>query len=186
MTVGGSESLGKVVFTGFKHSGKSVIGSMVAEKLGFRFIDIDDFIEDEYESSGEGRLPVREIYKKIGPAGFEKLESDALKRAALEKNAVISLGGGSPLNPGFDKKLFGASVFVYLAVREDVLFERIIAKGIPPFLDAERPRESMEELLEKRTPFYESISDIKIDNSDREPAAVAELILDELRKTYAG
>ena len=186
MTIVGKASYDKVVFAGFKHSGKSLIGKMVAEKLGFRFVDIDDVIEDEYVAGGGEKATVREIYKKLGGEGFVELEALAIRVVAGEKGVVISLGGASPLNSGFDKALFGRAVFVYLAVRPDVLYERIIAKGIPPFLDEERPRGSMDELLEKRTPYYESISDIKVDNTDREPAEVAGGIIEELGRRYAG
>lgn len=125
-------------------------------------------------------MGVREIYTTLGKKGFEKLEAEALAQACVVDNAVISLGGGSPINEAFNKRDFENGVFVYIRVEPDVLFERIGKNGFPPFFDADNPRKSFDELFRERTPYYERIADITVDNSSREPQEVTSEILERI------
>lgn len=170
----------KVVLAGFKHCGKSLIGSLLADKTEFRLLDIDSLIVENYFNAHGGRMGVREIYTTLGKSGFDKLEADALARASRSDNSVISLGGGSPINEAFSKQDFENGIFIYLRVEPDVLFERIEKNGFPPFYDAENPRKSFDELFHERMPYYEKIADITVDNSNREPEEVISEILERL------
>ncbi len=171
---------GKIVMLGFKGSGKSSVGKQLAKQCGFAFVDIDAVIESAHAKGGR-RSGVRAIYKKHGREYFLKMEGNALKKTARMAKAVISLGGASPLNPAFDKALFTNARFVYLKARRDVLFARIMEKGIPPFFDKENPRRSFNALFKQRTPVYERIADIIEENSGtRTPGEVAGGILKKL------
>lgn len=176
----------KVVLTGFKHCGKTFIGGLLAEKTGYSFLDIDSSIVENYRNAHGGRMGVREIYTTLGKAGFEKLEAEALARASQENRAVISLGGGSPINEAFYKGDFYNAVFVYLKVEPDVLFERIGKNGFPPFYDVGNPRKSFDKLFSERTPYYEKVADITVDNSNRHPEEVVSEILGKIGSFYAG
>ncbi|MEE8483642.1 MAG: shikimate kinase [Nitrospinota bacterium] len=179
-----------VVVIGFKSSGKTRIGKLLAKNLGLEYIDIDTLIEDEHASSGNspGNRPatVRGIYKKFGKEIFCKLESKALKKAARKRKSVISLGGGSPVNKSFKKADFINAAFVYLCASPAILYGRIKAKGLPPFLDKKRPLASFNELYKKRAPVYEKIADITVDNASGRPARVCDEIIKKLEEVYGG
>ena len=169
-----------IALTGFKSSGKTRIGKMLAKKMGMDYLDIDSVIEEIHSRSGNAETSVRNIYKKHGADYFLRLEGDALKEAAKKESVVLSLGGGSPLNPKFKKSDFKGSLFVYLNVKPSMLYARIRQKGFPPFIDTTRPRASFDELLAKRAPVYEKITDVTVDNTDRKPMECVNEIIKKL------
>jgi shikimate kinase len=80
-----------VVLIGYMASGKSTIGKILAKKLGYDFIDLDDFIEGKEHST------VADIFKTKGEIYFRKIESQYLKDILSGKNKIVlSLGGGTP------------------------------------------------------------------------------------------
>lgn len=175
-----------IALIGFKGSGKSRIGKMLAGKLDMNYLDIDTVIEEIHSRSGKNRMRVRSIYKKYGAEYFRELEARALKETAKKRSLVLSLGGGSPLNPRFKKAGFKGTRFIYLNVKPSVLYARIRRKGLPPFMDKKRPRKSFDELLAKRTPVYEKIADITVDNTKRKPSDCVNEIMEKLEKKFGG
>ena len=88
------------------------------------------------------KLSVREIYIRLGEEGFRKLEAEAIRSVTVDgQPKIIALGGGALSNSFLtedDLKKLG--VIVCLDVPDSVAFERILKKGLPPFLkDAEDP-----------------------------------------------
>lgn len=80
-----------IVLMGYMGCGKSSIGKELSENMQMPYIDLDDFIEEK-----EGKT-VQEIFKTRGELFFRKLETKSLKELlSLYKNAVVSLGGGTP------------------------------------------------------------------------------------------
>ncbi len=175
-----------VVLIGFKSSGKTRIGKLLAKKLDLEYLDIDTLIEREHATSGNSPANVRSIYKKFGKETFLKLESKALKEAARKRKSVISLGGGSPANKSFKKADFNNAAFVYLCTPPAILYGRIKAKGLPPFLDQKRPFASFNELYKKRAPVYEKLADVAVDNASGRPARVRDEIIKKLEEVYGG
>lgn len=153
---------------------------MLAKKLEMDYLDTDSIMEEAHSRGPDGRLSVRAIYKNCGEDYFQKLELKAVRQAARENSVVLSLGGGTPLNSGFRKSIFKRTRFVYLDVKPSVLYERIKAKGLPPFFDKNRPKKSFTELLAKRRPVYEKLADITVDNTDRKPAECVAEIMEKL------
>jgi shikimate kinase len=84
------KGIDRVVLTGFMGSGKSTLGAMLAEQLGWRFLDLDSEIERR-----EGRT-VAGIFAESGEAQFRKLESAALATLLGRRRVVLALGGGAP------------------------------------------------------------------------------------------
>ncbi len=72
-------------------SGKSTFGKILAEKLNYQFIDLDDYIEKNE------KLTINDIFKIKGEIHFRKLETLYLKELLdSKKDLVLSLGGGTP------------------------------------------------------------------------------------------
>ena len=80
----------RIVLTGFMGSGKTTIGSLLAERLGWKFVDLDHEIERR-----EGRS-VPSIFAESGEARFRHAESAALAAVLGRKRIVLALGGGAP------------------------------------------------------------------------------------------
>ena len=83
-----------VCLAGFMGSGKSTVGRLLAQQLGWRFVDLDERIEQQ---SG---LRITAIFDRLGEASFREVERAELSRALGEASAspvpvVLALGGGT-------------------------------------------------------------------------------------------
>jgi len=172
----------QIAIIGFKGCGKSTAGKLLAARLGRPFTDTDDILEEIYKEKSGQALSFREIYVKHGRAYFEDLETEAIRRALDGEGRVISFGGGSLMT--MDAKGIGVNdtVFIYLTASPDVLFDRIIANGIPAFFSSANPRDSFNQLLEKRRPIYERYATITVDNSFFSPEDTAGEMARELKE----
>jgi shikimate kinase len=77
------------VLTGFMGSGKSTVGPLLAARLGWRFVDVDDVIE------AEAGTKITELFAKYGEAAFRRREHEAIARLAEGEELVLALGGGA-------------------------------------------------------------------------------------------
>ena len=105
---------------GFKNSGKTTFGRILAGRLGLEFLDLDEYIENR-----EGKS-IPEIYTMLGEEGFRRLEWKALKEGAGEHNhIVISTGGGAPCHCDNMALMDKFGDVIYLNVSNDLLVERL-------------------------------------------------------------
>lgn len=140
-----------IILGGIKHTGKSTVGHILSKRLELPFHDLDDLILKILPF----KWSVRKWYREMGADAFMQKEAQALRTYLGEMNedelSILSLGGGTLENPEAVKLLKdgGARIFI-LDEEEDILFERIIRKGIPPFLKGDDPKASFGELYKKR------------------------------------
>lgn len=80
---------GRIVLTGFMGSGKSTVGPLVAGRLGWKFIDVDDVIE------AEAGCTIPELFRRDGEAAFRERERATIARLADADALVLALGGGA-------------------------------------------------------------------------------------------
>jgi shikimate kinase len=157
---------------GFMGSGKTTVGTLLARQLAWRFVDLDDRIE---ESAG---LPIPEIFERLGETFFRQLEADqlrtALGRAAeLKQGTILALGGGTYAQPGCPEFLRSTGVPVlWLDSPMEVLLSRCMTMtGRPMFRD----EGSFRSLHAQRLPSYQ-LADYRVDSSS-EPAEIVAQIL---------
>ncbi len=104
----------KIVLLGYMGSGKSTIGKLLASKLQYQFIDLDQYIEEQ-----EGTT-ISNIFRNNGEIYFRKKEHHYLKEVlAFEQDIVLSLGGGTPCFAGnmeVVNKFDTASVYLKLSI----------------------------------------------------------------------
>ena len=112
---------------GYKTSGKTTLGKELAQHLKMKFIDLDEFIEQEQNSS------IPEIYTSLGEEKFRTLEWKALKKIVEEDNVVVSTGGGAPCFCDNMNIMQTYGETIYLRIDEDILLERlkVAAKSRP-------------------------------------------------------
>jgi shikimate kinase len=153
-------------------SGKTTIGTLLARQLAWRFVDLDDRIE---ESAG---LAIPEIFERLGEPAFRQIEADqlraALGRAAESKEStVLALGGGTYAQPGCPEFLRAAGVPVlWLDSPIEVLLSRCMAmSGRPLFRD----EDSFRSLHAQRLPSYR-LADQRVDGSGEPAQVVAEIL----------
>lgn len=153
-------------------SGKTTVGTLLARQLAWRFVDLDERIE---ESAG---LPIPQIFERFGELSFRQIEADQL-RAALgrasehKQGTVLALGGGTYAQPGCPEFLRSAGAAVlWLDSPIEVLLSRCMTMtGRPLFRD----EVSFRELYAQRLPSYQ-LADYRVDSSGEPTQVVAEIL----------
>jgi len=158
----------KIVYlTGFMGSGKSTIGPILANTLGWQFFDLDTVIEDK---SG---MKIKEIFDLYGEDHFRALERKTLLEIAENIRTIVALGGGTIANDNNLKLLKKTGFIFYLKLSPLSAYKRLKYKRDRPVLLSEMGESyTKEELLkrinilyEKRKIFYEQ-SDFIIDTDN--------------------
>jgi shikimate kinase len=153
-------------------SGKTTVGTLLARQLAWRFVDLDERIE---EAAG---LTIPEMFERLGELAFRQLEADqlraALGRAAEHKEStVLALGGGTYAQPGCPEFLRAAGVPVlWLDSPIEILLSRCMTMtGRPLFRD----ESSFRALHAQRLPSYQ-LADYRVDSSGDPAQVVAEIL----------
>jgi shikimate kinase len=79
----------RIVLTGFMGSGKTTLGPLLAARLGWSFIDVDDVIE------AESGATIAELFARHGEAAFRERERATVAHLAAGHSLVLALGGGA-------------------------------------------------------------------------------------------
>ena len=166
-----------IVLTGFMGTGKTEVGRLLSEKLGYTLIDVDGEIEKE-----QG-MTITEIFRQHGEPRFRDIESAAIKRLSDLERAVISTGGGAVLRQENMDSLREKGVIVCLTATPGTIVKRTSGNNDRPLLQVENPIKKIEELLEFRKPYYEK-ADIMVDTENKKPYEVAEEIVKRIRAAF--
>lgn len=153
-------------------SGKTTVGRLLAQQLGWRFVDLDTQIEKR------AALRIPELFERFGEPAFRKMEHEALARALGEtaersQAVVLALGGGTLTQP--ENLLLlreHAATLIWLdCPMEDLLARCARMTNRPLFRD----EASFRALYAQRLPHYEQC-EYRVE-SDAEPRRVVEQIL---------
>jgi shikimate kinase len=155
---------------GFMGTGKSTVGRRVAEKLGFRFIDVDQAIEKQ-----EG-LTVTQIFALKGEGFFRELEREFIENGHPCSNCVVSCGGGLSLPDGMPELLQKKGVAVCLWASPEVIYERTKGNSKRPLLNVDDPLSKIRKLLAQREPRYRAVGNL-VSTVDRGHSASAEAVI---------
>ena len=168
----------RVIFLGFRYSGKSTIGQALAQKHNLKFIDIDRTIEKKQNKT------ITEIVDRNGWKYFRELELNEYKHHLNEDSILISCGGGFAVNEYFaneENELLKQESGLKILLTTDIqtIRERIIydfnnnknCKNRPSF---DKNNKQLNDIInenidvfEKRKELYNSIDfDCKIDTSN--------------------
>ncbi|MGI8758604.1 MAG: shikimate kinase [Acidimicrobiales bacterium] len=146
-----------LVLVGMMGSGKTSVGTEVAERLGRAFLDSDDQVE-----ARTGRT-VREIFESDGEPAFRALEAEALTEALSRREpAVIAAAGGVVLDAGNRRQLKEAATVVWLRADPAVLATRVGSSDHRPLL-GDDPLGVLERLEREREPLYREVADGVVD-----------------------
>ena len=142
----------RIFLVGYMCAGKTTIGSELALKLGYRFIDLDQYIEQH-----EGKT-ISALFAEKGEAYFRGLERKALADMFLQKKVVIATGGGTPCQADNMALMNQNGTTVFLNPSLEELVARLeIGKHTRPLLkdktNAEM-RHFIEEMMVQRLPYY--------------------------------
>ncbi|MGD0727806.1 MAG: shikimate kinase [Spirochaetia bacterium] len=162
----------RIILIGFMGSGKSSVGRILADRLGYELVDTDALLE---ERAG---APIAEIFRAQGEPAFRALESEVLRAVADRRRSVIATGGGAPAHPPNRDFFTRGDAIFHLRVSLETARERAGEKADRPLL-AQDP-EAVRRLYQGRQPVYEELGQ-SVDTDGRTPAAVAAEIMRLLR-----
>jgi shikimate kinase len=152
--------------------GKSTVGRMLAERLGFGYRDTDEDIV-----AAEGRT-IAEIFVDEGEPAFRAVEKRAVHTALAEHEGVLALGGGAILDADTRALLAGHRV-LYLSMDVEEAVKRTGLNVARPLL-AVNPRKQWRELMEARRHLYEEVATAVVATDGRTPEEVTQAALDAL------
>ncbi|KAJ7945330.1 Shikimate kinase chloroplastic [Quillaja saponaria] len=112
-----------IYLVGMMGSGKTTVGKILSEVLGYSFQDCDTLVEQEV-----GEVSVAEIFKLYGEDFFRDKETEALRELSLMHRLVVSTGGGAVVRP-INWKYMHKGISVWLDVPLEALAQRIVAVG---------------------------------------------------------
>ena len=167
----------KIVFLiGYRASGKSTVGPLLAKQLGCSCRDSDAEIETR-----SGRS-IAEIFSSDGEGSFRDIEKAvvaALVEETCESLAVISLGGGAVLDRQTRALIRQTGKTIWLDADADVLTVRL--ENDPglhrPALSELGLEAEVREMLDKRCPIYAECADFRIDTGSLQPEMVVDKIV---------
>ncbi len=145
----------RIFLIGFRGTGKTTIGTLLAQNLGYQFSDTDELICRAHGS-------VEEIVKTRGWNAFRQFERDALNNSCSAANMVIATGGGAVLHTDFWIDLGDDSLVVWLYSDEKTTLSRLHkdgnSNGMRPSLTGKSIASETSRLLKKREPLYKRFS----------------------------
>jgi shikimate kinase len=167
-----------VFLTGFMGSGKSTIGPILANTLGFKYIDVDTVIEQKAQKR------IVDIFSTDGEQSFRTLERSTLQELTELDHSVISLGGGTIANEENSRLVSQNGILVYLKLSPEEIIQRVHYRNDRPMLKdefgntlaGEQLRERILQLLARREPFYGRADVIIYADNMRVGATVDEIV----------
>ena len=171
----------RVILTGFRATGKSLVGLLLADLLGYRFIDTDEELVTNIQCS------VATFVREHGWSRFRDLEKKLLTRLAWMNHVVIATGGGAVLHSQEWQDLRKESLVIWLQADAKTIRDRLRTDAAShtqrPSLTGGGKFEEVEVILAERESSYRKGSDIAIDTTDKSPEEIAILIKQHIKHT---
>jgi len=164
-----------LVLVGYRGTGKSTVGRILAGRLGLPFADADVELE-----AIVGR-PIPAIFAEQGEAAFRDWEQRVLRDLSARPVMIVATGGGVVLRERNRSLMKSFGFVAWLTAEPGVLAGRLrsdpIGMANRPALTADGTLGEIARVLEERTPLYRAVADAIVDTSLRTPAQAAEAIL---------
>ncbi|NNE38754.1 MAG: shikimate kinase [Gammaproteobacteria bacterium] len=137
-------------------AGKTTIGKKLSRKLEMRFFDSDREVE---KTTG---ATINLIFDVEGEPGFREWESRTIEILMKEDNIVLATGGGAILSEANRKLLKKNGLVIYLEAGPELIMKRTAYDNNRPLLATKDKLKTITDMLNKRNPVYEQVSDFKV------------------------
>ncbi|MGE5653850.1 MAG: shikimate kinase [Bacillota bacterium] len=163
-----------IALIGMMGAGKTRIGRELAAQLGWRFIDLDRWIEEQ-----EGQS-ITELFSERGEDYFRLRETRALAYWADVPRLIIATGGGIVQRPENRLSLKANYRIIFLEASISTLWERVRRSRHRPLLRVENPRARLRSLLQARQPIYREWADLTVRTDKRSAEEIVAEIIERL------
>jgi len=169
--------------TGFMAAGKSTIGPILANTLGWEFYDLDKEVEKK-----EG-TKITELFNRRGEEYFRKSETEILRKLSGRNEVIISLGGGAIASDENFRIIKSSGKIIYLKSSPEIVYKRLRFKRDRPafiFEGDELPSKEeflqrINDLLEARKKYYEQC-DFIVDTDTQKVGKTVDIIAKFINK----
>jgi shikimate kinase len=174
---------GVVLLIGYRGTGKSTVARLLAQRLGWDWLDADAVLEERAGRS------IRDLFAAEGEAGFRAREAALLEELCRCQRHVIATGGGVILREENRRRLRAAGPVVWLVADPETIWQRLQADAAtaqrrPPLTVGGLAE--VRELLQVREPLYRECACCSVETAGRSPAEVAAVIEPKVRALLAG
>ena len=168
-----------LVLIGFRGTGKTTVGNILAKKLGCEFVDTDELIEKRHG------FAIDEILERGDESMFRLMESDLINEISKLDSRVIAVGGGAILKYKNAKNLKRRGVIFLLEASPRTIFQRITkddkAKHAKHHVTGQELYNKIKNLFNLRYDYYHRASNYVIDTSGKSVDEVVDEIMTHLR-----
>ncbi len=172
-----------IVLTGFRATGKTSVGRLLAAKLGYGFVDADQLLSERLGST------IAECVARHGWDRFRQAERQLLAEVPAMSCTVMATGGGAIEHQREWQELRDRCVVVWLDADIATIRQRL---GCDPQTAAQRPSltgaavdDELEQVLRRRLPLYAAGSDLRLETAGVAPDVLAERLTNEIGKMEA-
>src|SRR5262245_48660866 len=162
-----------IVLVGMMGAGKTTVGRRLATRLGRHFVDSDEEVE---KAAG---MTIEDIFAAHGEADFRAGEVRVIARLLKDRDLVLGTGGGAFMNAETRALVTRSGVSVWIKAEFDLLFQRVQRRSNRPLLKTANPRQTLQELIDKRYPVYAE-ADVMVVSEDVPQDQVATAVIDAL------
>lgn len=162
--------MNNIYLVGMMGSGKTSTAKILAERLGLYYVELDSLIEKRAGKT------INRIFEEDGEESFRSLESGLLNEVALERDQVVSTGGGVVIRDKNRERMRSSGKVIYLKGSVAVLWSRLRTTKDRPLLKVKSPEKQLGEILSSREAFYEE-ADFTVDTDSKKPEEIAEAIV---------
>jgi shikimate kinase len=168
----------QILLIGYRCTGKSSVGRLLAMGLGLPFYDTDQLIVSHLGKT------IKELVAEEGWEAFRLEEKKVIRQISSLEAAVIALGGGAILDPENREQIKERGVVVWLIAGVNTILKRMSADPLNtenrPSLSDKGWQDEIRETLARRTPLYRQLSEIQVDTEGKAIEAVANEILQKM------
>ena len=165
-----------LILTGFMGTGKSTVGRLLAQKMGWTFVDLDERIEAKIG------LRIADFFERYGEAAFRDKETECVGEVLQQERQVIATGGGVILRTQNIELLRSGGKVACLTASVDEIIRRTAGDTTRPLLNHPDRQQRIQELLTARQSGYRQ-ADFCLATDGKSAAEVAGEILQLLQKT---
>ena len=169
---------------GCRCTGKTTIGKSVAETIDWSFVDADNMLVEEYGKQ------IKDIVETEGWEAFRRRERSMLKRICTKKRQVVATGGGVVLDAGNVWAMHASGIIVGLGATAETIRKRMLqdinTANFRPALTAKGLIEEIKDVLSKRKPHYEGVSDFFIHTDGIPVVAITQTIIQKIAHRIGG
>lgn len=163
-----------IILVGFMGSGKTTVGKVLANTLGYNFIDTDHLVV-----KNEG-ADIPFIFETRGEGYFRKAESSALNQAIKQQDCVVATGGGIVTTPE-NKVILRQGFVVYLEASPQQIYQNVKDDQSRPLLKEKDVYGKICTMLKDRQGLYEQVAHFTLKVDEKTPEEICKLILNNIK-----